>query len=290
MLDTDASIAANSGKLYQEQEWNGKTVLRPIGYGSKVLSDTEMKYGAPKAEMFAVVTFVEKYRTYLGSKPFKLRVGNTALSWLKMYSMDQSYIGRWIVRLDVYNMIIEHRTRDKHQDAVSLSKRTEFYERQEQRKAERPEIKDGSFFMDKETYDTLLLTDKSGKPIEDHPDLANEHRAKEILERNLGLPMEIMLKSKTVRETLKAKDYDLDEVETVEVTVGEDLRKLLERLADDKPVVSESGKDRPEVTIMKRGEVKHDGVLMKSREPESKEVVRTIVERVPEEVIRRTTI
>ena len=28
---------------------------------SKVLSDTEMKYGAPKAEMFAVVTFVEKY-------------------------------------------------------------------------------------------------------------------------------------------------------------------------------------------------------------------------------------
>ena len=33
-----------------------------IAYGSKVLSDTEMKYGAPKAEIFAVVTFVEKYR------------------------------------------------------------------------------------------------------------------------------------------------------------------------------------------------------------------------------------
>ena len=33
----------------QEQEWNGRTVLRPIAYGSKVLSDTEMKHGAPKA-------------------------------------------------------------------------------------------------------------------------------------------------------------------------------------------------------------------------------------------------
>ena len=33
--------------------------MRPIAYGSKVLSDTEMKYGAPKAEMFAVVTIVE---------------------------------------------------------------------------------------------------------------------------------------------------------------------------------------------------------------------------------------
>ena len=71
VLDTDASVVAISGILHQEQEWNGKTVLRPIAYftrsrsgtgrtvlrpiayGSKVLSDTEMKYGAPKAEMFA---------------------------------------------------------------------------------------------------------------------------------------------------------------------------------------------------------------------------------------------
>ena len=65
VLDTDASVVAISGILHQEQEWNGKAVLRPIAYGSKVLIDTEMKYGAPKAEMFAVVTFVEKYRAYL---------------------------------------------------------------------------------------------------------------------------------------------------------------------------------------------------------------------------------
>ena len=97
VLDKDASVVAISGMLHQQQEWNGRTVLRPIAYGSKVLSDTEMKYGAPKAEMFAVVTFVEKYRAYLGSAPFKLRVDNRALSWLKTYSMDQSYIGRWIV-------------------------------------------------------------------------------------------------------------------------------------------------------------------------------------------------
>ena len=94
VLDTDASVVAISGILHQEQEWNGRTVLRPIACGSKVLSDTEMKYGAPKAERFAVITFVEKYRTYLGSAPFKLRVDNRALAWLKTYSMDQSYIGR----------------------------------------------------------------------------------------------------------------------------------------------------------------------------------------------------
>ena len=114
VLDTDASLVAISGILHQEQEWNGRTVLRPIAYGSKVLSDTEMIYGAPKAELFAVVTIVEKYRAYLGSAPFKLRVDNRALSWLKTYSMDQSFIGRWIVRLDGYHMIIEHKIHDKH--------------------------------------------------------------------------------------------------------------------------------------------------------------------------------
>ena len=49
VLDTDASVVAISGILHQEQEWNGRRVLRPIAYSSKVLSDTEMKYGAPKS-------------------------------------------------------------------------------------------------------------------------------------------------------------------------------------------------------------------------------------------------
>ena len=30
VLDTDASVVAISGRLHQEQEWNGRTVLRPI--------------------------------------------------------------------------------------------------------------------------------------------------------------------------------------------------------------------------------------------------------------------
>ena len=183
-------------------------------------------------------------------------------------------------------MIIDHRTRDKRQNADSLSRKMEFYESQEQREADRPEIEDGFSFRDKGTHDTLPLTrwlDKSGKPIEDHPELPTEFEAKDSLKRSLGMPMEIMLKSKIVRETLKAKGYDLDKVETGKVTVGEDLKKLLERLADDKPVVPESGKDRPEVNILKGGELKHDGDLMKSTE-----ILRTLIERIPEEVLRRT--
>ena len=61
------------------------------------------------------------------------------------------------------------------------------------------------------------------------------------------MPMEI--KSKIARETLKAEGYDLDEVETGMVMIGEDLRRLLEKLADDKPVVRNNNKDKPEITI-----------------------------------------
>ena len=69
VLDTDASVVAISGILHQEQEWNGRTVIRPIAYGSKVLSDTEMKYGAAKAEIFAVVTFVKSTAHTWGALP-----------------------------------------------------------------------------------------------------------------------------------------------------------------------------------------------------------------------------
>ena len=146
--------------------------------------------------------------------------------------------------------------------------------------------------MDKETYDSLPLTkwlDKSGKSIEDHPELPAEHETKEILKRKTGMPMEMMLKSKIGRETLKAKNYDLDEVETRRVVIGEDLRRLLEKLADDKQVVRNNEKDKPEVTILKRGEAAH-GEDSTIRQPHDKEVVRTLVEKIPEVILRQTTL
>ena len=265
--------------------------MRPIAYGSKVLSDTEMKHGAPKAEMFALVIFVEKYRAYLGSEPFKLRVDNRALSWLKTYSMDQSYIGRWIVHLDGYNMIIEHRTRDKHQNADSLSKKTEFYKRQKQREANRPEIREGFSFMDKDTYDSLPLTrwlDKSGKPIQDHPKLPREPPEKTILKKTRGMPIGIMLKSKIVRETLKAKGYDLNQVETGEGQIDEGLMRLLEKLADDKPVIEGKGKEEPEVTILRRSETVGGENSLEESNPDGKEIVQSLVDRILDDILERT--
>ena len=295
VLDTDASVVAISGILHQEQEWNGRTVLRPIAYGSKVLSDTEMKYGAPKAEMFAVITFVEKYRAYLGSAPFKLRVDNRALAWLKTYSMDQSYIGRWIVRLDGYHMIIEHRTRDKHQNADSLSKKTEFYERLEEKQANQSEIKDGFSFLDKETYDELPLTrwlDKSGHPIPGHPDLPVETAAEiKLLARGEPVPLDLLVRSNLVQQELTRLGINSIALLNKTVNVAPDvmgkLRDLLDREVDRHD--REWRETMQRLTVTERTEKRPVSIRSRGVERDCRSIVNQLVTSMPKEVLLRTS-
>ena len=295
VLDTDASVVAISGILHQEQEWNGRTVLRPIAYGSKVLSDTEMKYGAPKAEMFAVITFVEKYRAYLGSAPFKLRVDNRALAWLKTYSMDQSYIGRWIVRLDGYHMIIEHRTRDKHQNADSLSKKTEFYERLEEKQANQSEIKDGFSFLDKETYDKLPLTrwlDNSGHPIPGHPDLPAETAAEiKLLARGEPVPLDLLVRSNLVQQELTKLGINSMALLNRTVNVAPDvlgkLRDLLDREVDRHD--REWMETMQRLTVTERTEKRPVSIRSRGVERDCRSIVNQLVSSMPKEVLLRTS-
>ena len=94
MLDTDASAVAKTGILHQEQEHKGKTILRAIIYGSKLLIRTQLNYGALKLEKYAVFHFNENFHSYLAGREFTLWVDNQALPLLKAYSMDQAMIGR----------------------------------------------------------------------------------------------------------------------------------------------------------------------------------------------------
>ena len=293
-LDTDASVVAISGILHQEQEWNGRTVLHPIAYDSKVLSDTEMKYGATKAEMFAVVTFVEKCRAYLGSAPFKLRVDNRALSWLKTYSMDQSCIGRWIVRLDGYHMIIEHRMRNKHQNADSVNKKTEFYERLEQKQANQAEIKEGVLFLDKETYEALPLTrwlDKSEHPIPGHPELPVEKAAEiKILSKEDPVPLDLLLRSNLVQQELSRMNINslslLDKTVQVSPQVMRMLGGSLERevtrddLEGAAAVASLAVREKVKIMPSRR---QHEG-----NERGCRTIVQQLVSSIPHEVLTST--
>ena len=100
-------------------------------------------------------------------------------------------------------MIIEHRTRDKHQKADSLSKKTEFFERLEEKQSNQAEIKDGFSFQAKETYDKLPLTrwlDKSGQLIPGHPEPPVETVAEiKVKTRGDPVPLDLLVRSSLVQ-------------------------------------------------------------------------------------------
>ena len=75
-LDTDASEVAIAAILQQEQKVNESEKLRVIAYGSRILSDAEMRYGASEAEILVAVYFLERFRSHLAGRQFTLRVDN----------------------------------------------------------------------------------------------------------------------------------------------------------------------------------------------------------------------
>ena len=137
-------------------------------------------------------------------------------------------------------MIIEHRTRDKHQNADSLSKKTEFYERLEEKQANQSEIKDGFSFLDKETYDKLPLTrwlDKSRHPIPGHPDLPVETAAEiKLLARGEPVPLDLLVRSNLVQQELTRLGINSMALLNRTVNVAPDVmgkhRDLLDREVD----------------------------------------------------------
>jgi len=115
VLDTDASAVAISGILQQWQEVDGKQKLRVISYGSRALHGSERSYGAPKAEMLAVVTFIDRFRSIPGGKEFLLRTDCQALRWLKTWSTSEGMVARWIARIDGTHFRYEQTTKISHE-------------------------------------------------------------------------------------------------------------------------------------------------------------------------------
>ena len=130
--------------------------------------------------MYAVFYSTEKFHSYLAGREFTLRVDNQALSWLKTHSMDQAMIGRWIARLNQYNLKTIHRPRTQHRNADGLSKRTNDYVHREKIVEKLPEVSKRFSFMSQKDYEelsTVPYIDKHGKFNPNHPELPPEARA-----------------------------------------------------------------------------------------------------------------
>ncbi len=129
ILDTDASRIGLGAVLSQRNiEADGVERERVIAYGSKSLNAAQRNYSAPKLEMLAALTFIERYASYLLGRVFTLRVDNKALIWLISMNLTNNPLAcRWICRLGAFKMKIEHRERSEHMNADALSKTTSLY-------------------------------------------------------------------------------------------------------------------------------------------------------------------
>ena len=109
VITTDASTKGLGATLWQEQP-DGK--LKPIGFASRFLSDTEKKYAINELELLAVVWGLEHFRLYIYGKPIKLLTDHQALEPLiKRNRSNRTYsarLTRWLDRLAHFTINVNH--------------------------------------------------------------------------------------------------------------------------------------------------------------------------------------
>ncbi len=70
----------------------------------------------------AIIWSVKHFHKYLINKPFKIFTDHSALKSLQKISKLTGRRARWIIKLQQYNYIIEHRSGKKNQNADALSR------------------------------------------------------------------------------------------------------------------------------------------------------------------------
>ena len=68
------------------------------------------------------------------------------------------------------------------------------------------------------------------------------------------------------------------------------MRGFFENLADDRPVVRNNGKVEPKVSILRRDEAVYGEDSLKEKQHDDKDVAQSLVEKIPEERLRRTMV
>jgi hypothetical protein len=116
-IHTDASGVGIGAVLTQHQE--GKE--RAIWYASRKLTTAESKWSTREVEALAILWACELFRPYIIERPFIVRTDHESLKWL-MTVQGQGRLARWALRLQEYEVKLEHRAGKKNANADELSR------------------------------------------------------------------------------------------------------------------------------------------------------------------------
>ncbi len=119
ILDTDFCQTQTASILSQLQK--GREVV--IAYGLKKLNESQRNYPSTKGELYAGITWMDKYQYYLQHGPtFKWRTDNVALKHVCTMEPKGAIVERWLDMLATYDFQVEHRAGTKHTNADALSR------------------------------------------------------------------------------------------------------------------------------------------------------------------------
>ncbi|CAG8720194.1 21995_t:CDS:2, partial [Dentiscutata erythropus] len=218
-LYTDTSGIELGAVLAQKDE-NKKEYA--IAYASKSLTRPERNYAATELECYAVVWAVEYFHHYLGYKPFIVVTDHAALRWLHNTTL-KGRRARWILRLQLYNFTIVHRSGRVHNNADALSRIVTDIPRQEN--GNRETVSHYQKVADmrnvKENHQGKLLSEETKfaefEEVEVFRAIAQKYFPEEIDEETKTIPKDLNT------EESKWEDYGTDENEIWECELDEEL-------------------------------------------------------------------
>lgn len=94
----------------------------PVAYASRTLTDVEKKYSVTEKECAAVLFGIEKFRGFVEGIRFKVITDHASLKWLHSIQSPSGRLSRWAMRLQQYDMLVEHRKGSKNVVPDALSR------------------------------------------------------------------------------------------------------------------------------------------------------------------------
>ena len=122
IFDTDWSKEGMAQTISQEQEGADGTRERLIGCGGRKCTEAESNYSSNKGETAAFVDGLERFEHLLRFAPFKARVDNRCLSYIKNLKKPTGIWNRWLEFINSFQFEINHRAGTKHGNVDSLSR------------------------------------------------------------------------------------------------------------------------------------------------------------------------